>query len=52
MAQENNVHATLHNQGAQFVFLDGHIARFKDTAYWNFKTGKGITNDPSLIWYP
>jgi prepilin-type N-terminal cleavage/methylation domain-containing protein/prepilin-type processing-associated H-X9-DG protein len=52
VAQENNVHTTLHNQGAQFVFLDGHVARFRNTQYWDFKTNKGITNNPGLIWYP
>jgi prepilin-type N-terminal cleavage/methylation domain-containing protein/prepilin-type processing-associated H-X9-DG protein len=46
------VHTNLHNHGAQFVFLDGHVARFNNTAYWNFKTGKGITNNPDLVWCP
>jgi prepilin-type N-terminal cleavage/methylation domain-containing protein/prepilin-type processing-associated H-X9-DG protein len=45
-------HTNLHNQGAQFVFLDGHARRFKNTEYWNFKTDKGITNNPNLIWIP
>jgi prepilin-type N-terminal cleavage/methylation domain-containing protein/prepilin-type processing-associated H-X9-DG protein len=52
VAQQNNVHSNLHNRGAQFVFLDGHAARFKNTEYWNFKTGKGITNNPALVWIP
>jgi len=52
VAQQNNVHTCLHNRGAQFVFLDGHAARFKNTEYWNFKTGKGITNNPELVWIP
>jgi prepilin-type N-terminal cleavage/methylation domain-containing protein/prepilin-type processing-associated H-X9-DG protein len=52
VAQQNNVHSNLHNKGAQFVFLDGHAARFKSTEYWNFKTGKGITNNPALVWIP
>ncbi len=52
VAQENNVHTTLHNNGAQFVFLDGHVARFKNSEYWDFKKDKGITNNPALIWYP
>jgi prepilin-type processing-associated H-X9-DG protein len=51
-AQWNNVHSNLHNHGAQFVFLDGHAARFRNTEYWNFKTGKGITNNPALVWIP
>ena len=52
VAQENNVHTNLHNQGAQFVFLDGHVRRFRNTEYWNFSTGKGITNNPELVWCP
>jgi len=49
VAQENNVHTNLHSGGAQFVFLDGHVARFKNTVYWDFLTGKGITNNPDLV---
>jgi prepilin-type processing-associated H-X9-DG protein len=52
VAQQNNVHTSLHNRGAQFVFLDGHAARFRNTEYWNFTTGKGITNNPELVWIP
>jgi prepilin-type N-terminal cleavage/methylation domain-containing protein/prepilin-type processing-associated H-X9-DG protein len=52
VAQQNNVHTNLHNKGAQFVFLDGHVARFRNTDYWNFTTGKGITNNPELVWCP
>jgi len=46
------VHTNLHNRGAQFVFLDGHAARFNNTVYWNFKTHQGITNNPALVWIP
>jgi prepilin-type N-terminal cleavage/methylation domain-containing protein/prepilin-type processing-associated H-X9-DG protein len=52
VAEQNNVHPDLHNRGAQFVFLDGHVARFRNTAYWDFKNGKGITNNPELVWMP
>jgi prepilin-type N-terminal cleavage/methylation domain-containing protein/prepilin-type processing-associated H-X9-DG protein len=52
IAEWNNVHSNLHNQGAQFVFLDGHVARFNNKAYWNFKTHQGITNNPELVWCP
>ena len=52
VAQWNNVHSNLHNQGAQFVFLDGHVARFRNTEYWNFKTDEGLTNNPDLVWCP
>jgi prepilin-type processing-associated H-X9-DG protein len=52
VAQWNNVHSNLHNHGAQFTFLDGHVAWFKNTEYWNPKTKKGLTNNPKLVWIP
>ena len=52
VAQQNNVHTSLHNRGAQFVFLDSHVARFRNTEYWDFKNSKGITNNPELVWMP
>jgi len=52
VAQQNNVHTNLHNRGAQFVFLDAHVARYRNTAYWDFKNSKGITNNPELVWMP
>ncbi len=48
----NFVHTNLHNGGAQFVFMDGHVQRFRNTEYWDFKTNKGLTNNPSLVWIP
>ena len=52
VAQENNVHTNLHNRGANFTFLDGHSARFKNTQYWDFSADKGRTDNPNLIWTP
>ena len=52
VAQQNNVHTNLHSRGAQFTFLDGHSARFKNSDYWDFTANKGRTNNPSLIWNP
>ena len=48
----NFVHTNLHNQGAQFTFLDGHATGFKNTEYWDFAADKGRTNNASLVWYP
>ena len=48
----NLVHTNLHNRGAQFVFIDGHVARFRNTEYWNFSANKGVTNNPALVWFP
>jgi prepilin-type N-terminal cleavage/methylation domain-containing protein/prepilin-type processing-associated H-X9-DG protein len=52
VAQWNNVHSNLHDQGAQFAFLDGHVAWFKSKDYWNFASNKGLTNNPKLLWIP
>jgi len=52
VAQQNNVHTSLHNRGAQFVFLDSHVARFRNREYWDFTANKGITNNPALVWFP
>jgi len=51
VAQMNNVHTNLHSGGAQFVFLDGHVALFKASAYRN-SSGNAITNNPDLVWFP
>lgn len=48
----NFVHTNLHNRGAQFTFLDGHVRRFKSTEYWDYKINRGRTNNPDLIWSP
>jgi prepilin-type N-terminal cleavage/methylation domain-containing protein len=45
------VHTNLHNLGAQFDFLDGHVQRFNVSAYLD-SDGKAITNNPDLVWYP
>jgi prepilin-type N-terminal cleavage/methylation domain-containing protein/prepilin-type processing-associated H-X9-DG protein len=52
VAQQNNVHTNLHSRGAQFTFLDGHSARFKNVEYWDFGRNVGRTNNPDLIWIP
>jgi len=52
VGEQNYVHTNLHNRGAQFVFLDGHVNRFRNTEYWDFKANKGITNNPDLVWSP
>ena len=50
--QQNNVHSNLHNHGAQFLFLDGHAARFPARDYWDFTADRGRTNNPEIVWYP
>ncbi|HEU5397202.1 MAG TPA: prepilin-type N-terminal cleavage/methylation domain-containing protein [Verrucomicrobiae bacterium] len=52
VARQNNVHTNLHNHGAQFLFLDGHVRRFRGVEYWDFAANKGLTNNPELVWSP
>ena len=52
VGEEDYVHTSLHNRGAQFVFLDSHVARFQNREYWDFTANKGITNNPELVWSP
>jgi prepilin-type N-terminal cleavage/methylation domain-containing protein/prepilin-type processing-associated H-X9-DG protein len=52
VAQQNNVHTNLHQGGAQILFLDGHVVRYRNTAYWDFKADKGRTNNAEIVWIP
>ncbi len=45
------VHTNLHSQGAQFVFLDGHVARYRASAYRD-AAGNVVTNSSELVWSP
>src|SRR5436190_14101127 len=51
-AQQNNVHTNLHGGGANLSFVDGHVSHFRNVEYWDFKTDRGRTNNPSLVWKP
>jgi prepilin-type processing-associated H-X9-DG protein/prepilin-type N-terminal cleavage/methylation domain-containing protein len=46
------VHTNLHSRGAQFLFLDGHVARFSVAAYWDFSKRRAVVNNPELVWSP
>ena len=52
VAQQNNVHTNLHSRGAQFTFLDGHAARFRNRDYWDSVRNQGRTNHAELTWIP
>jgi prepilin-type processing-associated H-X9-DG protein len=52
LGRANFAHTNLHASGAQFLFLDGHAARFSNRDYWDFALNRGRTNHPSLVWQP
>jgi prepilin-type processing-associated H-X9-DG protein len=45
-------HTNLHNQGCNFLFVDGHVEHFRSADYWDFQSNKAITNHPALRWIP
>jgi prepilin-type processing-associated H-X9-DG protein len=52
VAQQNNVALDTHRAAAQFLFLDGHVARLPRAAYWDEAGRRGRTDNPELIWVP
>jgi prepilin-type N-terminal cleavage/methylation domain-containing protein/prepilin-type processing-associated H-X9-DG protein len=52
VAGPNNVHTNLHQRGAQFLFLDGHVQRFPNVDYWDFRNRRGRRDHPELRWVP
>lgn len=52
VAQQNNVALDVHRDGANFLFVDGHTARYRRTAYWNSERKRGRTDNPELQWVP
>jgi len=45
-------HTNLHQQGAQFLFLDGHVAHLHQRQYWNFNLDEGRTDNSDVVWIP
>jgi prepilin-type N-terminal cleavage/methylation domain-containing protein/prepilin-type processing-associated H-X9-DG protein len=52
VAGPNNVHKDVHNNGANFLFLDGHAKRFNNDEYWDITNDRGRTNNRELVWRP
>ncbi len=48
----NFVHTNLHSGGAQVLFLDTHVARFRAAAFRDERTGRPRTDHPALLWEP
>jgi prepilin-type N-terminal cleavage/methylation domain-containing protein/prepilin-type processing-associated H-X9-DG protein len=46
------VHTNLHHRGANISFVDGHVSRFGQSAYWNFTLNRPVTNNPAIVWFP
>lgn len=45
-------HTNLHSGGAQFLFLDGHVARFPVADFWDVARNRAHTNPPHFRWAP
>ncbi len=46
------VHTNVHQGGAQFLFLDGHVRRFRKAEYWDEHTNRARTDNPEIRWVP
>jgi prepilin-type N-terminal cleavage/methylation domain-containing protein/prepilin-type processing-associated H-X9-DG protein len=44
-------HTNLHGNGANFLFLDGHVTRWSSAVYWDYQIKKGRTNVAELRWF-
>jgi len=45
-------HTNLHAGGINFLFLDGHVARFASQVYWDGELRRARTNLAELRWFP
>jgi prepilin-type processing-associated H-X9-DG protein len=45
-------HTNLHRGGAHFLFLDAHVRRFRQAAYWDAEAGRGRIDNPEIRWIP
>jgi prepilin-type processing-associated H-X9-DG protein/prepilin-type N-terminal cleavage/methylation domain-containing protein len=52
VASIRNVHTNLHQQGANILFLDGHVERLKNTEYWDYSSRHPIWETPKTQWTP
>lgn len=50
VASEGNAHPNVHGAGAQFLFLDGHVQRFPNSAYWDLDRDKPRRHPVGLRW--
>lgn len=50
VASEGNAHPKIHGDGAQFLFLDGHVQRFPNMAYWDLERDKPRRHPVGLRW--
>lgn len=48
----NFIHTNIHGDGANILFLDGHVKRHRSSEYWDFEVKKAKINTADLIWIP
>ena len=46
------VHTNAHTSGAHLLFLSGRVQWLPNHAYWNFRSNRGRTDTPELLWQP
>lgn len=52
VAAEGNAHPRIHGAGGQFLFLDGHVERLANTAYWDVERDRPRRDPVGLRWEP
>lgn len=50
VAAEGNAHPRVHGAGGQFLFLDGHVQRLPNTAYWDMEKDRPRGDPVGLRW--
>jgi prepilin-type N-terminal cleavage/methylation domain-containing protein/prepilin-type processing-associated H-X9-DG protein len=51
VAAEGNAHAHVHGAGAQFLFVDGHVQRLPNSAYWDLERDRPRRQPEGLRWH-
>lgn len=50
VAAEGNAHPLIHGAGGQFLFLDGHVQRVTNTAYWDMVRNRPRRDPQGIRW--
>ena len=50
VAAEGNAHPRIHGAGGQFLFMDGHVQRLSNAAYWDTSKDRPLNAPIGLRW--